>query len=476
MARLVARAFRLGRSALMQTSSSMGNYCLSYLMPALMGDWSVILVVPQGDQERLLAEEIPALQDWLGTKKKTRISNRWIETDDCHGLLLTTPEAWLSDRLYQQGRFPTNIPTIIDRADDLEQWARKELTVTLETRDWHELRQIVPDYAELIRQVQVKLTKTIFAHPQNPYECYRLDETEQEILGELGTIFSKNNLLNSNFLEFWQKWQQKETFLWVSLYREQGKFSLHATPKEIATALNPIWQQQPIVIIGSFLDLEPSAPIYRQQLGLDELVCLKFAPNPQNDYIQLYISDRFPLPNTPEFQKVLIEQLHLLVRLSSNVNQLVVILVEDVPLKGQMGATLASEFGSRVKVEKTNLNNNNILICSWSFWISHQDKLPTPQLLIITTLPLPSLENPLVAGRVAYYKSQRQDWFRLYLLPTALRILQQAILPLRETQGIVALLDSRVNYRSYGKIILTALEPCDRINYIDYTWFGFINN
>jgi len=33
-------------------------------------------------------------------------------------------------------------------------------------------------------------------------------------------------------------------------------------------------------------------------------------------------------------------------------------------------------------------------------------------------LPLPSLENPLVAGRVAYYKRSRQDWFR-HVLPAA---------------------------------------------------------
>ena len=96
--------------------------------------------------------------------------------------------------------------------------------------------------------------------------------------------------------------------------------------------------------------------------------------------------------------------------------------------------------------------------------------MPTPQLLVIATLPIPSLENPLVARRVAYYKRQRQDWFRLYLLPTALRELQRAVVPIRESQGTVALLDNRVNYRSYGTEILAALEPFARINYLDASW------
>ena len=94
-----------------------------------------------------------------------------------------------------------------------------------------------------------------------------------------------------------------------------------------------------------------------------------------------------------------------------------------------------------------------------------------PKLLAIATLPIPSLENPLVAGRVAYYKQRRQDWFRLYLLPTALSILQRAIAPVRHAQGIVALLDNRVLHRTYGQQVFAALSPHARIDYLDITCF-----
>ena len=178
------------------------------------------------------------------------------------------------------------------------------------------------------------------------------------------------------------------------------------------------------------------------------------------------------MPNTPQFQRVLMEQIRMLISFSSNVQKPVVLLIGDIPLKAIVGATMAAEFGSRVQVEKTDLAANGILVSGWEFWREHQNILPTPQLLAIATLPLPSLENPLVAGRVAYYKSKRQDWFRLYLLPTALREIQRAVVPIRESQGVVALLDNRVNHRSYGKKILSALEPCARINYIDPGWFN----
>ena len=97
-------------------------------------------------------------------------------------------------------------------------------------------------------------------------------------------------------------------------------------------------------------------------------------------------------------------------------------------------------------------------------------------MLVIATLPLPSLENPLVAGRVADYKRSRLDWFRLYLLPTALNELQRAIAPVRDRQGVVALLDNRVLHRSYGSHVLTALSPLARINYLDSSFFSQPDN
>ena len=480
MGRLIARALRLGRPALIQTGSSVGRYCFSYLMPALLGDWSVILVAPASIQQRLLNQEIPLLQGWLETNKQVRAGDYWTEED---GLLLTTPEAWLRDRFNQNRRFPSQILTIIDCAEDLEQWARQELTLTLAMSDWYQLIDTAPKYAGLIQDVQVKLTQAIFAHPQNPYECYLLEARERDCLTNLISTLAQENSLTPELDKFWQQWQKKTTISWAARNREVRKFTIYTSPPEVASTLQPIWQQQPVIVIGSYLDRESSAPIYRQQLGLGELLCLRFSPNRQTEHIQLYLSDRLPMPNTPDFQQHLIEQARILVNLSRNVSQPVVILVDDVPLKAQVGVALAAEFGSRVKVEKTDLAEDGILICGWEFWhsfslqtyavgLSSQAALPKPQLLVIATLPLPSLENPLVASRVAYYKSQRQDWFRLYLLPTALRVIQQAIIPLRESQGIVALLDNRVNYRSYGKTILTALEPCARINYIDPTWFG----
>jgi ATP-dependent DNA helicase DinG len=470
MARLVARALRLGRSALMQTGAFPayhGRYRLSYLVPMLMWPGQVVLVVPEAVQQRLLMVEIPQLRQWIQTLKPIRTGDRLSE--DFEGVLLTTPESWLRDRLNQEGRFPAGVPTLIDCADDLEALTRNQLTASLHPSDWDHLMQAVPDKAEVIRDARIQLTKSVFQHPANPYDCYLLEPEEQTLL---------QSLLHglSGVPDAWKSFsvasQRPNQLLWAAIQRSHGQFVVHCGPVEVASALEPIWSQQPIVLVGGSLDPEAEAPVYRQCLGLTEpMTCLKFPPDRQDEVIHLYLPDRLPMPNTPQFQPALLQELHTLLQARTGIPGLIVVLVGDTPLRAQVGSALAAEFGSRVQVERTCLDDNGVLVAGWEFWRAHQTVFPSPHLLIIATLPLPSLENPLVAGRVAHYKRLRQDWFRLYLLPAALSELQRAIAPVCENQGVVALLDSRVLHRTYGSQILATLQPMARLRYLDTSLF-----
>lgn len=501
MARLVARALRLGRSALIQVGAGcgyQGRYRLSYLAPALMWPEPVILVATESVQQRLLRVEIPPLQQWLKTNKRIRTGDRWPNAG-FQGLLLTTPEAWLAAMLENRVEFPTGVPTLIDGVDDLEDWTRTQLTASIQPSDWDELMLACPDQVEAIRDARVQLTRAVFQHPANPYECYLISLPEQEILRRLyerleargkrqeAEAATSRLYLPDAWRTFWQRFQigesvprgyspqsiqEDEQLTWATIARNQGLFSLYCAPVDVASALSPIWSKQSVVLIGSTLDQEPEAPIYRQRIGLSDLTCLKFSADRHSEVIQLYLPDKLPLPNTPQFQAAFVEKVHSLLCLRATTSGLTVILVGDMPLRSQVGAILAAEFGSRVQVEKNCLDDNGILVTGWEFWRQQQGVLPPPQLLVIATLPLPSLENPLVAARVAYYKRSRQDWFRLYLLPAALSELQRAIAPVRERQGVVALLDSRVLHRSYGSQVLAALGPLARINYLDASLFS----
>lgn len=471
IARLVARALRLQRSALIQVgtpSGYCGRYRLSYLASILIWPQPVVLVVPAAIRQRLLQVEIPRLCQWVQTDKSIHVGDRWPDPE-FNGLLITSPAAWLASQLHNPDDFPVGVPVVLDGVDDLETWARDQLTLSLGSKDWDDLRLAYPAQAELIRDTRVQLTRMIFQHPANPYECYLLAQPEQERLIDLFQSLGAENLAlyPPAWQQFWQQFQADWMLNWVEVHRRQGSFSLHCAPIDVASILRPIWPRQPVVLLGSALDLEVEASLYRQKLGLGELTCLKFSPDRQGELIQLYLPEGMPLPNTPQFQAALVQQIHRLLIASQGAGGLTVLIVEDSPLKAQVGSQLAAEVGSRVQVEKTCLDDNGVLVTGWEFWQQHQQVFPTPQLLVIATLPIPSLEDPRVAGRVAYYKRHHQDWFRLYLLPEALMKLQRAIAPVRERQGVVALLDSRAIHRSYGQQVLTALSPYARTSYLD---------
>ena len=459
MARLVSRGLRLGRSAIIQTGSTVSCYGYSYLMPALLSAHPVLLVASSTLQKKLLTGIIPRLQEWLKTDQVIHTEDEKLTWDNFEGILMVSPQTWLSTRLKKNSYSLLKIPTLIDNADELEHWTREYYTNTLRPHHWQQLQKKYSAYGNLIQEVRLYLTKKILSRSINPYRCYLLSQEEHKTLQHLGEVLTGE----SSFKQFWGKMSMQSQLLWASIDDDAKDFSLHSSPLEVGSLLQPIWQRSPVVLMGGVLDSDKIAATYRDSIGFtNNILCLRFSPNRQNEFIKLYIRDRLPMPNTPEFQGVMLDQVHRLVTLCCHRSQLIIILTDDVPLKARIGTALAAEFGSRVQVEKTQIPNNGILISGWDFWYHNNETLPIPQLLVIATLPIPSLENPLVAARVSFYKKQHKDWFRFYLLPTAIKIIQRVVMPLREPQGVVAILDNRVNYRSYGSRILTALEPSQK--------------
>lgn len=464
MGRLVSRALRLHRSALIQTGTLCDRYHLSYLIPALLSEIPLQIVLSPARQTQLLQQDLPALQVWL-----SQYQDRVLKPN----LKVLTPTEWFQQGQDSNGSPALNLPTVIDQADYLENWARDYFSQTLTPRDWENLRQSCPPLQDKIRDLQVHLTKALFSRPPNPYECYPLTVQEEAILtAYLPDFLTAIAPLNHPLQSFWQTWQTQtdNSLLFAKLERQTGQFTLHLSPVNLADLLQPYWQS-PLVILGGFLDADKPATTFRKTLGLGDLLCLKFSPNRQTESIQVYLPEKLPLPNTPEFKGILFEQVQRLIRASLGLQLTIVILLDDFPLKAPLGTLLAAEFGARVQVEKTSLMPAGILISGWDFWCQHQEQLPSPHLLIVGTLPLPSLEHPLVSRRVSYYKRHHQDWFRAYLLPTAIKAIQQAVMPLREKQGMIAVFDARINSRSYGSQILDALEPYAKSNYIDLSWF-----
>jgi ATP-dependent DNA helicase DinG len=477
MARMVSRGIRLGKPTIIQTSTNYPVYCLSYLIPILLADQSIIIVATSQIQELLINKRIPQLQQWLNQDKiiETTIKKDLVFENK---IAIVTPKVWLNNKFNENGN---NIVTIIEECQYLPDFINDYLTQEISSLDWEQIQLNNYQNQDLFTKYLAELTQSFFAHPVNPYNRYLLRENEKEI------IYKLNSLINVDQKNYTHKinqfchylLHQKNYFGYVEVNRKKGDFTLKLSPLDIKNSIDHnIWDKQPLILLANYLTPQKEAIDYRQSLGLDthNFTCLKFPPHTQNENLYLYLPDNLPLPNNPQFQTKVNQEILALVGAIKINHSPIIILIEDFPLQSQITANLAAQFGSRVKLNNHQLTQNSILVCDHKFWLKHQFNLRIPQLLIMTTLPIPSLENPLISAQVSYYKSQKKDWFRLFLLPYAIKIMQQSTMIIRQNQAIFALLDNRVNLRNYGKNILQILEPYDRVNYLDLDWLNFTEN
>ena len=462
MARLVARGLRLQRHALIQVPTGDAHQ-LSYLLPALMWPGATIVCAPTEVQSQLIYGSVPHLQSALDVRKPVLQADRF--PPGFEGVLLVNPLVWLRDRLSrlpgERARFPVDVPLIVDKAEHFEVWAQQALTVSITGDDWHRLELALPQMAARLREVRVALVQKFSRRPLNQF---LLHSDERELLQTaIDTAASLHDRLPGPWMQLQQYWQQPDWVLWAERLSELQECTVNFSPVRLGPLLERhLWSSQAVVAIGEALDIDREARAYRLRLGLPDLTALRFQPDRQDRVVHLYTPTPFPAPNNPQFRNRLLQELKHLV--AQTTRGPVVILLSDRPLLAQVGTALAAEFGSRVRVNAPYQADKGILVCDWQYWLEHKTQMAVPALLAIATLPFPSMEDPLVAGRVHYLKQLRQDWFRDYLLPLAASNLQRAVGPMRGTEGLVAILDIRAIARSYGKQLIESLSPTLSVN------------
>jgi ATP-dependent DNA helicase DinG len=446
MARLVARALATGRSALIQVSGVQGidAYRLSYLFPALSWPQPVILCVPPVIQRGLLNIDLPRLQELAGFSKPILVGNAW-PGPDWAGVLLVDPAVFLKDQLCQDAKpLPSHIPIIFDQVHELETWSRQALAYKIEPGEWQRLREQEEPLASDVLEFTIAATRYLFVG-KSPEQ--RLDNTLEAQLQQLLAPLDY-----PPWSDFKRCLDDQNYLVSALIHRQHGQFTLVAVPKDVRPHLQKLWSEHPVVLIGEALDPEKSATTYRQRMGLGELTCLQF-PSDYQDELQVWIPPRNKELPFYEWGTQVIEILAL------QAKGPVVILLQDYSLRKRISAALAAQFGSRVSLDKISGTQRSVTLCDWSFWDKDLPPSFAPEILVVLSLPFPDLQVPLVTAKVEQMKREKKDWFRSYLLPEAVGHLKRGVGRIRESKGLVTVLDPRIHNPNYGYTILESLAP-----------------
>jgi len=112
----------------------------------------------------------------------------------------------------------------------------------------------------------------------------------------------------------------------------------------------------------------------------------------------------------------------------------------------------------------------SVLFATRSFWEGVDVVGEGLSLVAIDKLPFSSPDEPVVQARVARMKRAEQDWFGDLMLPQATLQLKQGfgrLIRSPNDRGVVAILDSRILRKSYGRQVLAALPPARRTDRIE---------
>ncbi len=102
-----------------------------------------------------------------------------------------------------------------------------------------------------------------------------------------------------------------------------------------------------------------------------------------------------------------------------------------------------------------------------SFWEGIDIAGEALSLVVIDKLPFDPPDDPVHEARVAQMKAAGENWFGIYVLPQAVLRLKQGLgrlLRTRDDRGVMAILDTRLHTKGYGKLVLNALPPARRTN------------
>ena len=197
------------------------------------------------------------------------------------------------------------------------------------------------------------------------------------------------------------------------------------------------------------------------------------SPFDYDEQARIYVAARLPEPRSPDYQAAALDETERLVEASGGralvlttsfrmLEALADRLKETLPFT----VLVQGELPKRRLVEQFEQDETSVLVATMGFWEGLDVPGRSLELVVIDKLPFPRPDDPLWAARREVAEAAGLSGFTAIDLPRAAILLAQGagrLIRTTEDRGLVALLDSRLMKRRYGRHILRSLPPMPRI-------------
>ncbi|HJV47396.1 MAG TPA: helicase C-terminal domain-containing protein [Bacillota bacterium] len=418
----------------------------------------------------------------------------------------------IEDQVTKQFQYTVNLELISNLfsrfTKNRTHWAKAvddpELKVQLESLYTRLYGQVVELFAPLGRNLatrdrkQYLLTRPIVEH--YPFEeifreAVELLEEKKEFLelehGEDESTIGLGRYI-TNIMEFdqmfrhvllrlkseqWATWVEytpptKSTLLIDDPYWAQS-LTLHSAPIEIADILREeLFTKKTVILTSATLTTQGNFEFVAERLGIDEYKSLQ-SPSPFHYESQslLIVPSGVPMPTDRDFddfvmaaiKEILLQtkgRTFLLFTSYQQMNKVYRELDGWLFHYGMKGLLHEAGISREQLLADFKTDSNTVLFGCESFWegvdVPGQDLI----CVVMSKLPFPVPTEPIIQARTERIEALGKSSFSEYTLPFSILRLKQGfgrLIRTKEDKGVVIILDSRINAKSYGRKILDSL-------------------
>ncbi|MGE0452518.1 MAG: ATP-dependent DNA helicase [Vicinamibacteria bacterium] len=316
------------------------------------------------------------------------------------------------------------------------------------------------------------LRTAILALPERPEMLTALSGRAQALREDLGFVMRADDDAHVYFVEA----------------RGRG-VHLKATPIDVSGLLREqlFERVRAAVLTSATLAVDGRFDYVKSRLGIEELVTdelLLASPFRFEEQAILYVPRRMPDPRAEGFVDRAAEEIARLLGISrgrafvlftsyANMNAVAERLAGGVPYP----LLIQGEAPKAALLDAFRNTEGAVLLATTSFWQGVDVAGEQLSCVIVDKLPFASPSDPVVAARIDRLKNRGGNPFGEYQVPVAVLMLKQGLGRLirgAEDRGILAVLDSRLVERSYGRRFLESLPPARLVHELDHVkhFFG----
>lgn len=257
--------------------------------------------------------------------------------------------------------------------------------------------------------------------------------------------------------------------------------SVGSSPIDIGPVLRErLHEQVPcLVLTSATLTTGGDFKFVKRRLGIDTEVSEDIVESPfrYEDQAALYAPKHLPDPRASDFPDEAAKEILELIRVVEG-GAFVLCTSRRMmrSLARRVGEELEYEWFVQGDAPKQTLldrfrdSGNAVLFATASFWEGVDVPGSALRLVVIDKLPFDVPSDPVVAARCRRLDEAGESSFMRYLVPAAALSLKQGFGRLIRTtrdRGVVAILDSRIRRKGYGKVFIRSLPPariCDTLD------------